>query len=99
MGTGTMRFWRPLLAFALLVVVAAQAAKTTTNWGEKAQTNIRCGPDPTGMSDDISVLDVENCKRQCEAVAQCVGFVTNRAKSRCFFRTEQSLEDCRSQFD
>jgi len=29
------------------------------------------------MSDDISVSNVEDCKAQCEAVSDCVGFVTN----------------------
>ena len=37
----------------------------------------------TCMSDDISVSNVEDCKAQCEAVSDCVGFVTNKAKTRC----------------
>lgn len=53
-----MAKWPTRVALFVWILVAAQAAKTTTDWVEKAETNIRCLDQPPGMSDDISVLDV-----------------------------------------
>merc|ERR1712216_539798 len=51
-----------------------------------------------GMKDDIAVVKVDDCKKQCEAVKECVGFVTNSAQSRCFFKSSSNLSSCAKKF-